>query len=322
MRALRCLVGLGLALSALAVSANIANAAAADPSLVCTGGSIPSGTYSSILVTGRCSVPAGLVSVDGDLRVAPGALLDAMTPAGFPIAPANLPGIVQVGGNLMVGRGAILILGCDLAILCSPGNSTYPAPGLYPGSPIGFSNPGDIVAGNIVSTGGLAVIVHSVKIGGNASLLGGGGGPTQLSGGPGSGACFNPALFPPLWNETVLAQNPGFPIPVYSDFEENSIGGSLTIKGLQSCWTGALRNKIGGNLIDLNNTWGDPDADEVLGNLVSGNIICFGNNAAVQFGDSGGASNVVSGQALGQCGFNVIDPVSGLPISVKAPSVT
>lgn len=317
-KSVRGLLACVVTLWAFAATGTGAAAATTGPPFVCAGGPIPAGTYSSVVVTGLCSVPSGLVQITGDLTVAPGALLDAMTPAGFPISPASLPGIVQVGGSVLVGRGAVLILGCDLAILCRPGHSTYPAPGLYPGSFIGSSDPGDFVAGDIVSTGGLSVIVHSVKVGGSALLLGGGGGAAQLTGGPGSGACFDPALFPPLWSDTVLGQNPGFPIPVYSDFEENSIGGNLIMKGLQTCWMGALRNKVAGNLVDLNNTFGDPDADEVLGNLVGTNIICFGNDAAVQFGDSGGMSNVVSGQALGQCGFNVTDPNTGLPISVKA----
>lgn len=311
------------AFSIVLATSVVAGADENEAQYVCSGGNIPSGTYSSIRVTGLCYVPSGLVRVKGSLSVAPGALLDAMTPAGWPAAPANLPGIVQVGGNVKVGAGAVLILGCDLAILCAPGNSTYPGPpGLYPGSPIGFSHPGDVVEGNLVSDGGLAVIVHSVRIGGNASLNGGGGGPAQLTGGPGSGACFDPGLFPPLWATTSLAHIPPQffgPFPVYSDFEENSIGGNLVIKGLQTCWMGALRNKIEGNLIDKNNTFGDPDANEVLGNIVQGNIACSGNNSVVQFGDSGGMSNVVSGNASGECGFNVIDPIANLPISVKAP---
>jgi hypothetical protein len=326
MRALRGLVAVVTAFSAVVATGAVAAAAESDRSYVCSGGNIPSGTYSSVRVTGFCYVPSGLVRVEGNLTIARGALLDAMTPAGFPVSPANLPGIVQVEGNVNVGENAVLILGCDLAILCSPGNSTYPGPpGLYPSHPeLGFSNPGDIVGGNIVGDGALAVIVHSVKIEGNASLNGGGGGPIQLTGGPGSGACFDQTLvpFPPAWSATSLAHIPptfGGPFPVYTDFEENSIGGNLVMKGLQTCWMGALRNKVGGNLVDLNNTFGDPDANEVLGNIVEGNIACAGNNSVVQFGDSGGMSNIVSGKARGECGFNVIDPIAKLPISVKAP---
>lgn len=326
MRSLRGLVAVVTAFSAVIATGVVATAAESDRSYVCSGGNIPSGTYSSVRVTGFCYIPSGLVRVDGNVTIGPGALLDAMTPAGFPISPANLPGIVQVEGNIKVGKDAVLILGCDLAILCAPGNSTYPGPpGLYPTFPgLGFSNPGDIVEGSIVSDGALAVIVHSVKIEGNASLNGGGGGPIELTGGPGSGACFDQTLvpFPPAWSATSLAQIPPAqfgPFPVYSDFEENSIGGNLVMKDLQTCWMGALRNKIGGNLLDTHNTFGDPDANEVLGNIVEGNIVCFGNNSVVQFGDSGGMSNIVSGNARGECGFNVIDPIAKLPISVKAP---
>jgi len=61
-----------------------------------------------------------------------------------------------------------------------------------------------------MSDGALAVIVHSVKIEGNASLIGGGGGAAQLTGGPGSGGCFDQTLvpFPPAWSATSLAHIP------------------------------------------------------------------------------------------------------------------
>lgn len=320
MRLLRLLVAILAAFSAAITTGVAASAADSDKGYTCSGGNVPSGNYESIRVTGVCFIPTGLVRVEGNLTIAPGALLDATSPAGLlSPAPANLPGIVQVEGNVRVGKGAVLFLGCDFAIVCPPGFSTYPGPpGLYPGSPIGFSNPGDVVEGNLISDGALGVVVHSVKIEGNASLVGGGGGPAMLTGGPGSGACLSPTFpNPSLWlADPTLAT---FGIPVYSDFEENSIGGNLRMTGLQTCWMGALRNKVQGNLVDTKNLFGDPDANEVLGNIVEGNISCSGNNSVVQFGDSGGMSNIVSGHASGECGFNVIDPVSKLPISVKAP---
>lgn len=322
MRTFRGLLSVCAACSAVIATSVVASADRPE-SYTCSGGNIPSGTYSSIRVTGYCFVPSGLVKVRGDVTLARGAMLDATTPAGFgtPQA-ANLPGILQVGGNIEVGRGAVLFLGCDAAIVCPPGFSTYPGPpGLYPDFPVlGYSNPGDVVRGDIESRGALGVVVHSVKIGGDASLIGGGGGPAQLTGGPGSGACFNPTVVPvpPAWSASGVVTGSGFPLPVYSDFEENSIGGDLVVKGLQTCWMGALRNKIGGNLIDVNNTFGDPDANEVLTNLIRGDIVCHGNNSVVQIGDSAGPPNVVSGDASGECAFNVIDPTGG-PISVKAP---
>jgi hypothetical protein len=321
--AFRGLVALVGAFSAVIATGAVA-AAAHHSSYVCSGGNIPSGSYSSVLVTGVCYIPSGFVSVTGDLTVAPGALLDATTPAGgyppgFPPPPATtLPGIVQVGGNVRVGRGAVLFLGCDPAIGCA--NSTYPGPPAFFPPFIGFSNPGDFVKGNLDGRGALGVVVHSVSIGGNASLIGGGGGPAQVGAFPGSGDCLPnfstgaPALVPPpaLWLADPTLANGG-PTPVYSDFEDTSIGGNLMLIGLQTCWMGSLRNKVGGNVLDLNNTMGDPDGNEVVNNWVSGNMVCHNNNHVVQFGESGGAPNLVSGNAVGECGFNVFQPDINFP---------
>lgn len=325
MKNARGVVALVGAFSAVIATGAVAGAAPASSSYVCSGGNIPSGTYSSVLVTGVCFVPSGFVSVTGDLTVGPGALLDATTPAGFgtPSA-ANLPGIVEVGGNVNVESGAVLFLGCDVAIVCPFGSSTYPGPpGLIP--PIGFSNPGDFVKGNIEGKDALGVVVHSVSIGGDASLIGGGGGPAQVGPFPGSGVCLpdfstfppTPALVPPPapWNEDPTLVFAG--LPVYSDFEDNSIGGKLKMIGLQTCWMGALRNQIAGNVLDLNNTFGDPDGNEVINNQVGGTMVCQNNNSVVQVGDSTAPPNVVSGNAVGECGFDVIDPTTGGHISVK-----
>jgi hypothetical protein len=320
-KAFRGLVALVGAFSAVIATGAVA-AAAHNSSYVCSGGNIPSGTYSSVLVTGVCYIPSGFVSVRGDLTVAPGALLDATTPG------TNLPGIVQVGGNVKVERGAVLFLGCDFYIACPPGSSTYPGPPeLVPS--VGFSIQGDSVAGNIDGREALGVVVHSVKIGGNASLIGGGGGPSQVGPFPGSGACL-PNFFPPapaqvpppaLWLADPSLANgiaPGVPLPVYSDFENSSIGGNLQLIGLQTCWMGSLRNQVAGNVLDLNNTMGDPDANEVVANQVSGNIVCRNNASVVQVGDSFQPPNVVSGNAIGECAFSVIDPVTHTHISTKA----
>ncbi len=33
--------------------------------------------------------------------------------------------------------------------------------------------------------------------------------------------------------------------PVYSDYEDSTIGGNLRVTGLGSCWYGALRDHVG-----------------------------------------------------------------------------
>ena len=86
----------------------------------------------------------------------------------------------------------------------------------------------------------LGVVVHSASIQGNVSLLGGGGGVN----------CNSTPVTPPRtvgaptpWSEDASLDY----TPVYSDFEDTSIGGNLSIVGLQSCWLGTLRVQVRGN---------------------------------------------------------------------------
>jgi hypothetical protein len=45
----------------------------------------------------------------------------------------------------------------------------------------------------------------------------------------------------------------------------------------------------------------DPDANEIVTNVIGGNLACVHNNPAAQEGDSQGAPNVVAGRKLGEC---------------------
>lgn len=65
---------------------------------------------------------------------------------------------------------------------------------------------------------------------------------------------------------------------------------------------------------------GDPDALEIDNNLTSGNMICFANQPAVQFGDGGSAPNLVGGFGIGECGFNVVVP-NPAPEAGEGPGV-
>ena len=108
----------------------------------------------------------------------------------------------------------------------------------------------------------------------------------------------------------------------YSDFEDNTIGKNLIISGLQTCWLGALRNKVKGNFNASGNTTADPDGNELISNTIDGNMNCSSNSPAIQFGDSEGVSNLVARNATGQCGFSVLAPNPEpdgplTPISVK-----
>jgi hypothetical protein len=95
---------------------------------------------------------------------------------------------------------------------------------------------------------------------------------------------------------------------VYTDFEDVTVGRNLTVAGIDSCWLGSLRNQVGGSATFAGNKMADPDAMEVNANLIHGNLACFSNLPAVQFGDGNSAANLVGGRGFGGCGFGVIKP--------------
>ena len=69
----------------------------------CAGGDIPSGSYSSITVTGFCDVvPDAVINVVGNLNVADGAFFDAQ----------SAPSTITIGHNVTAGAGSLLGLGC------------------------------------------------------------------------------------------------------------------------------------------------------------------------------------------------------------------
>lgn len=255
---------------------------------------MPAGNYSSMRITGVCYAEAGNVSIRGDLDVAPGALFDTIT-AGDPTATPVVPATVDVGGNVFVGKGAALLLGCSPNITCSSG--------------ITF----DSIRGNLTAIGAQGVVVHSASIGGNVSVFGGGGGTAaDTCNAQAAGAPLVTNLEP--WSEDATLDF----TPVYTDFEDSSIGGNLTVAGLDSCWLGTLRNQIHGSANLVHNNMGSPDAMEVDNNVVQGNLACFHNVPAVQFGDGGSAPNLVGRHGLGECGFKVTDPSPSATMTTPA----
>jgi hypothetical protein len=225
----------------------------------CSGGSVAAGSYSSLTITGPCTVDAGTITVTNNLTVAPGGALVA----------AFGGSDVHVGGNLIVQANGALILGCEpVAFICFND----------PDQTVGTLQTNDTVGKNLTATGAVAVIVHATTIGINTVVQGGGGGVN----------CDTFFLGP---------QGP----PAYIDFEDNTIGGNSIIQGVQSCWAGYIRNHISGNVIYQGNSFADPDASELTTNMVGKNMICSGNSPQVQFGDSQGTPNTVSGKAIGEC---------------------
>lgn len=296
MKTRRLLLVVVLGCLGLVATTAAANASPSASGYNCTGGNIPAGTYSSMIITGVCYMPAGKVVIRDNLTVAPGALLDAVTP-GDPPANPLLPATVLVGGNVRVGRGAVLALGCS------------PSQGCHAVTP-------DRIGGSVTATGALAVVFHAVSVRGSVFVLGGGGG---AAGGAGSGACFTSPI-PAPWSQDPALSNPTTGSPQFTDFEDGSIGGSLVVAGVKTCWLGSFRNQVGGSVTFAGDVTSDPDGMEVGSNLAGGSMICLANDPAVQYGDSGAAPNMVGRFAAGQCGFNVVLP-NPAPEAMEGPGI-
>jgi hypothetical protein len=171
-------------------------------------------------------------------------------------------GTVTVRRNVLVAPGATFALGCTPGSLGPP--LTQP--------PCDGMTTNDTVGGSILALSPLTMYLDGDTIRGNVSSVGGG-----------------PGLAPDA---------PYLTFPV----KDNTIDGSVTIWGWHGGWAGVIRNTVGGNVIFARNvSVVDTDANEVVTNTISGNLICFGNSPAVQVGDSGGSPNIVGRKKIGQC---------------------
>jgi hypothetical protein len=273
-------------------------ASAASP-FTCNGtiaspGVLAAGTYSTVTVSGVCYVNAGQVTVTGDVTIQAN---DSLVAAFATNHGAGTSGIT-VNGNVNVASGGTLILGCEASEFACLDDPT-------PGTPT--LNSADTVEGSINASSALGILVHNSTIGTDVIQTGGGGGLT----------CTPTGIF------TIFVPPFGPPggLPVYSDIEDNAIGGNLRVTGLQSCWFGALRNQIGGSFTYADNTLVDPDASENFTNQIAGNFLCSGNSPVVHYGDSGGSTNVVGGFATGECAFGVTQPQPGSPLPPGPPKL-
>jgi hypothetical protein len=188
-------------------------------------------------------------------------------------------GTVHVGHNVTVGSAATLALGC------APGSNGPP-----PIAPCFFTTTDDTVGGNITADSPLTMYLTAVTVGGNVVSNGGG------------------------------FSTPGLSFPV----KNMNIAGNLVLQGWHGgpgAWIGALRNKVGGNEIVSNNAGFRPgetnpnDSSEVVGNTVSGNLICQNNVPAAHYGDAydpaiGNGPNTVNHQAIGECASLTTPPTT------------
>lgn len=279
-RGMMLAAGLGAGAGVQAAQASAAHHSAPAPA-ICSGtrkapgvlmGSYPHG----VRVKGLCEVNAGNVKVHGNLTVLPaGAILaDYAVDDRVPGAPSSL----EVSGSVLVEKGATAVLGCEpqeYNCVDDPEQKT---------SPTLVSS--DRIGGSVRGTQALGIILHHDVVGGSISQVGGGGGSN----------CDASGIF------NNLGQ------PDYSDYEDSTVRGSLSVHGLDSCWLGIARMDVGSSVSIVGDDLNDPDAVEVLANTISGNLTCSYDSGVWDSGDESEQlyprvpePNTVRGQRSGQC---------------------
>lgn len=251
------------------------HAARAASTTVCSGTpsapGVLSGTYNGpVVVQGVCFVNAGPAVINGELVIDPSSAVIAAFGRGN--------SSLTVTKSVFVRNDGTLLLGCiPTSFPCIDDPTDHKT----------LSSHGSI-GGRLLETRPLGVIVHNSSITGSVIEHGGGGGVN-----------CNPS--------GVFA---AFGSPVYSDYEDSTIGGKLRISGMQSCWLGVARMSIAGNAAFFNNRFADPDAIEIIANHIGGNLNCSGNSMVWDSADlsSTGAlyprlpePNTVAGTRSGQC---------------------
>jgi hypothetical protein len=157
----------------------------------------------------------------------------------------------------------------------------------------GCPNSNDTVNGGLYANGADEVVVHGATINGGFTVVNGGG----------AASCDSTARFP---------------FGPYTNLEDSTINGGVTVSGLNTCWIGVIRNNINGVMHVDNNETSDTDAIEINTNTINGGLACSGNflNPAVtpdptpnapngvptNFADFAGPfPNTVTGAETGQC---------------------
>ena len=317
----RILATAGIAALVVGAVPGIASAAPTHSggNYTCTGTAASPGTlaghFANVTITGTCLVDAGNVNIAGNLIVAQNASLVAdfgqndKTDSGT----SN----ITVSGNMVVEKGGSTLFGCYPLSVTLWGAGAPPTLFSTPdfpcdddpnplGTPVLSAT--EYIGGNLIAYEPLGIVLHNTTVRGNVVQVGGG-----------NGTAFDPvgifAVYIPGGPPAAAGQfDVPAPLPAYSDFSNVKTGGNLIVTGMDTSWYGIIRDTVRGSLIDANNTTA-PDGNEVSNNTVYGNLVCSGNNPAVEYGDSDGSPSEVGGNATGECGFNVLIP-NPSPISV------
>ncbi len=230
--------------------------------------------FGNVTVTGECVVDAGQAVVEGNVVLGEGSVL--LAAFGLNDVTHGGSSRLTVHGNVRVSAGASLLMGCEPQHFPCLDDPNPEAPTL--------SSSGHVY-GNLSAREALGVVLHNSSINGNVMQSGGGGGFQ----------CVPQGIFEFF--------------PVYSDYEDLTVGGRLMIKDLSSCWLGVARVHVFGKLDLIGDQLADPDAIEVLANKVEGNLNCREDSQVWDSAEAGEEGlyprapepNTVTGVRRGQC---------------------
>ena len=259
---------------ALALSGGPAMAAVSwvsPAAYTCTGGdfathnltSIPSGIYASITVKGACAVaPNAVITVIGNINVAPGAALDAQ----------SAPSTITVRHNVMAGPGSLLGLGC---LPNPPGHTTGHPCTVEPNGSSDIT-----VKGNVTAWDANTILLNGITVKRNVRLIGSEGTAT---------AAERKNAIPWAIKTNTIGGNliAGHMTPLWLGLIDNKVGRNVFLFNVHIT-----------DGLPPNN---DPKPTIfVASNTVRRNLVCYGLAPAVS-GGLPGEVNVVGGKALGQC---------------------
>jgi len=229
------------------------------------------GTFGDVEVKGACAVDSGAAHVR-NVDVTKGSVLVA--------AFGQHHSSLSVSGDVKVAPGATAIIGCLPSSFPCIDDPSQHHPTLSSHAHVGM---------NILGRDALGILVHNTDVGYDVVETGGGGGFN----------CRPQGIF-------NLFQS-----PVFSAFEDMTVGANIRIFNVRSCWAGIARANVQGDITVSNDKYNDPDAMEIVLNHVHGNLSCTGISMTWDSGDIGNGlfprqpqPNTVDGRRSGQCVLN------------------
>jgi hypothetical protein len=180
---------------------------------------------------------------------------------------------LTINGNVQAKQGATLGLGCSFGF-----HDCAFDPSAWVGNVT--------VNGNITANQALTIYLDFTTVHGNVTVNGGG--------------------------DITMVDHPPAQDGLVLPIKDNVIDGNLMVQGWQGAWFGIIRNTVGGNVKATHTVGTRLDADtlsfldstEIVTNVIGGNLICQHNTPPAQIGDSGGTTNTVAGNKIGECAIN------------------